>query len=201
MKAIIFDFDGVLTHCKDANGKYLWHKNIHVDLGLTEEQMSKIYSGDWTLVMKGLLGMQEHLKNVFTKLNIALSIDEFIEYWLSHDFDINTEIIPVIKSIKGQKLYIGTNQDSHRTAFLQEKFAHHFDGFFSSCQIGAMKPEPEFFKYIESKLNIQAKDIVFIDDSLSHIQAATQLGWTCHHYQNIEELKKFIQKLEIFHAH
>ncbi len=192
MKAVVFDFDGVLTHCKDANGKYLWHKNIHVDLGLTEEQMSKIYSGDWTLVMKGLLGMQKHLKNVFTKLNIALSIDEFIEYWLSHDFDINTEIIPIIKSIKGPTLYIGTNQDSHRTAFLQEKFATYFDGFFSSCQIGAIKPEPEFFKYIESNLNMQAKDIAFIDDSLSHIQAATKLGWTCHHYQNIEEFKNFM---------
>ena len=195
MKAIIFDFDGVLTHCKDANGKYLWHKNIHVDLGLTEEQMSKIYSGNWTLVMKGFLGMQEHLKNVFTELNIALSIDEFIEYWLNHDFDINTEIIPIIKSIKGPSLYIGTNQDIHRTAFLQEKFAHYFDGFFSSYQIGAIKPEPEFFRYIESKINIQSKDIAFIDDSKSHIEAATKLGWTCHHYQNIEDFKIFMKDI------
>jgi len=155
LKVIVFDVDGVLIHSKDVNGKYLWSKNIHIDLGITEDQISKIYSANWTLVMKGLLSTQQHLENIFKELNITLSVNEFIEYWLSHDFYINTEIIPIIKSIKGSRCYIGTNQDSHRTTFLQEKLTPYFDGFFSSYQIGAIKPELKFFKYIESNLNLQ----------------------------------------------
>ncbi len=195
MRAIIFDADGVLIGGKDKSGKYLWQKNIETDLGLSADQVCQIYSGDWSLVLKGLVDSRQHFKNMFAKLNIGVSVDEFVEYWLKNDSAINTEILPVIKSIKGAKLYIGTNQDRRRTTILQEKFEPYFDKIFSSYQIGAIKPEPKFFRYIESILNIQSFDIAFIDDSKSHVEAATKLGWICHHYQSIEELKHFIKKL------
>jgi putative hydrolase of the HAD superfamily len=195
MKAIVFDVDGVLLKDKDNFGNYLWSKNIEADLGLSSDQIRLIYSGDWDSVLKGIIDTRQYFKSMFQKLNIHLSVDEFIEYWILKDSTVNTEILSVIESIMGPKLYIGTNQESLRTKFLQEKFEPYFDGFFSSCQIGAIKAEPKFFKYIESTLNIQPSDIAFIDDSKSHIEVATKLGWTCHHYQNIEDFKNFIKEL------
>lgn len=195
MKAIVFDADGVIIGGKDKSGKYLWQKNIGTDLGLSQDQVCQIYSGDWALVLKGFVDSRQYFKNVFAKLNIGLSVDEFIEYWLKKDSIINAEILPVLESISGPKLYIGTNQESCRTMFFQKTFEPYFDGIFSSYQMGAIKPEPEFFKYIESNLNIQPADIAFIDDSKSHVEAAARVGWTCHYYKNIEELKSFIKKL------
>ena len=93
MKAIIFDVDGVLINSKDESGKYLWDKNIEKDLWLTSDQTRQIYSGDWALVMKGLLDTRKYFKMMFTKLNIGLSIDNFIEYWIKHDLNTNTEIL------------------------------------------------------------------------------------------------------------
>ena len=195
MKAIIFDADGVLIGGKDGSGQYLWQKNIETDLGLSPDQVTRIYSGDWSLVLKGFVDSRQYFKTMFTKLNIAVSVDEFVEYWLKNDTTINTKIFPVLESVKVAKLYIATNQDRHRTKVLQEKFESYFDKIFSSYQIGAIKPESEFYRYIESNLKIQSKDIAFIDDSKSHIEAAARFGWTCHHYQNIEGLKNFIKKL------
>ena len=43
MKAIIFDVDGVLIKQKDEHGKYLWQKNIEIDLGLSPDQVQQIY--------------------------------------------------------------------------------------------------------------------------------------------------------------
>ncbi len=195
MKAIIFDADGVLIGGKDGSGKYLWQKNIEADLGLRPDQLTQIYAGDWSLVLKGLLDSQQYFKTVFTRLNITLPVDKFVECWLKTDTAINMEILPLLTSIKGPKLYIGTNQDRRRTMILQEKFNPYFDKIYSSYQIGAIKPEVEFYKYIEADLRLQAKDIAFIDDSKSHIEAAAQVGWTCHHYKNIGELKDFIKQL------
>lgn len=192
MKVIIFDVDGVIINSKDEAGNHLWKKNIQRDLGLSPEQMRQIYADDWTSVIKGHRDVQSHFKAVFDRLNIALSADIFVDYWLGHDTNINTEILPVLTSIKDHKLYIGTNQEKSRTAVLEKKFGAYFDGVFSSYQIGAIKPEVAFYNYIESSLNVQPQDIAFIDDSLSHVQAAQRCGWTGHHYQNIDGLKDFL---------
>src|SRR5690606_25531425 len=119
MKVIVFDVDGVLLRDKDEAGNYLWSKNIEADLGLSSDQIRLIFSGDWSLVLKGRVDTQQYFQSMFTQLNIGLSTQEFIEYWLKHDLVINTEIIPVLESIKGYKLYIGTNQDPLRTKLLQ----------------------------------------------------------------------------------
>jgi putative hydrolase of the HAD superfamily len=195
VKAVIFDVDGVLIKSKDVLGEYLWNKNIEKDLGLTADHMRLMYTADWSLVLKGLLDVRQYFKTRFDALNIALSVDVFIEYWLRCDSIVDSEVIQVLEAIKGPKLYIGTNQERRRTLFIREKFKSYFDGIFSSYQVGAIKPEPEFYRYIESNLKIQAKDIAFIDDSKSHIEAAVRLGWTCHHYRNIKDLNDFVQKL------
>ena len=200
MKIVVFDCDGVLINSKDKSGNFLWQKNIEKDLGLTSDKVNRIYSGDWLQVLKGLMDTWQYFKSVFTELNIALSVDLFIEYWLNHDSNINKEILSVIKLISGHKLCIGTNQDSIRAMFVKKMFGAYFEEIFCSCKIGAIKPEAEFFRHIELKLNVESKDIFFIDDSKSHIEAAAQLGWTCHHYQNVEAFKKFIVASRIPHV-
>ena len=197
MKAIIFDVDGVLIVDKDKSGEYLWQKNIERDLGIRPDQVSQIYSGDWSLVLKGLVDSHQHFKNMFEKLKIEVSVDEFVEYWLKNDLNVNIEILQVIELIKGPKLYVGTNQDRCRTLVLEETFGSYFDKIFSSYKIGAMKPELEFYRHIESDLKLQSKEIAFVDDSKSHVEAAAQLGWICHHYQNIEKFKDFIRVYRI----
>jgi len=195
VQAIIWDVDGVLIKSKDALGRYLWHKNIEADLGLSTDQMRRIYSGNWPLVMKGIVDTRQYFKTVFAELDIKLSVDLFIEYWLEHDLNINTEIFPILETIERTKLYIGTNQDSFRTTFIQQQFEPYFNRIFSSCKMGFIKPERGFFEYIESNLNIRSKNIAFIDDSESNINVAEQFGWSRHHYQNIESLKNFILHL------
>lgn len=194
MKAIVFDADGVLIGGKDSSGKYLWQKNIEADLGLNSTQMRQIFAGDWSLVLKGQLDSRVYFKSMFTQLNIGLDVDTFVEYWLKNDSIVNSEVLEVVKSIRGPKLYMGTNQDRLRSAVLQEIFGQYFDKIFSSYFMGAIKPEPEFFRYIETNLDFQAKDIAFIDDSKHLVDAAVQHGWIGHHYQDVEGLKQFIKE-------
>jgi len=56
-----------------------------------------------------------NFKKIFAELNLNLPVDTFIEYWLKHDLNLNTEILSEISFIKGPKLYVGTNQESIRT--------------------------------------------------------------------------------------
>ena len=195
IKAIIFDVDGVLISSKDGQGEYFWDKGIQAELGIDAKCVAAIYSGNWNLVMKGKLDMQQHVAHVFSEFSVDLPVDSFIDYWLKNDLRINEDIISLVRQLKHPMRYLGTNQDFLRAAVIWNKFGQDFDGFFPSCQLGAIKPEVNFFKHIENALNLASHEIAFIDDSKTHIETATKLGWICHHYKNIERFKDFIETL------
>jgi len=193
MKIIIFDVDGVIIKAKDHFGNYLWSQNLKNDLGIDPKQIDQIYSENWRNVLKGLIDTRQYFKNAFAKYHIKISVDAFIAYWIRHDTNYNAEIFPILKALNKYKLYIGTNQEKYRTTFFREIFEPFFETVFSSCEIGAVKREAEFYSYIETKLQTKPDNIIFIDDSKAHIDAAEKHGWICHLYQNIESLDKFLK--------
>ena len=206
MKVVIFDLDGVCIKDKDEQGKFLWSKNIEKDLGITSTHMQHLFSKDWHAPLKGLMDTRQYFSSIFAKLHIDLSVHTFIDYWLEHDWNINTDVFGELQTIKNRALLcpqkrsnitlcLGTNQDTYRAHFIRTKIGTLFDALFFSCDLGAMKPETEFYKHIESKLGVEPHHIAFIDDSKAHVEAATRAGWISHQYQNIDDLKNFLGEL------
>ena len=61
--------------------------------------------------------------------------------------------------------YIGTNQEEIRTLHIINSIGSYFKSCFTSYKIGSIKPEIEFFKYIENSLFLHANELLLIDDS------------------------------------
>ena len=57
-----------------------------------------------------------------------------------------------------------------------------FFKIFNSAEIGICKPNPKIYQYVLTELDCQSSDVLFVDDSKSHIQAASDLGFYTHHY-------------------
>jgi HAD superfamily hydrolase (TIGR01509 family) len=68
-----------------------------------------------------------------------------------------------------------------------------FKFVFNSSTVGLFKPDPKLFLYVLDQVGCEASEILFIDDSISHIQSARELGFTSHHYEGIEGLSKFFK--------
>jgi len=70
---------------------------------------------------------------------------------------------------------------------------------FSSYQIGSIKPEAEFYQYIQNKLNLSPKELLLIDDTKENTVEAKELGWEIYYYQNdLKNLKTFLSnKLDL----
>ncbi len=54
---------------------------------------------------------------------------------------------------------------------------HHL---FVSATIGAMKPDPGFFRYVAGRLGLDGNQIAFVDDKPENVTAAAGLGWRTH---------------------
>ena len=61
-----------------------------------------------------------------------------------------------------------------------------FFKIFNTAEIGVCKPDKKIFQHVMDALGCKASEILFVDDSLSHVQAAGELGMLTHHYQSFE---------------
>lgn len=183
-KAIIFDVDGVLMNSVDESGRFLWSKTAKQDLGLETTHFKQIFSDEWTKATRGQIDTKDHLDRVFKELNIDITSNTFIDYWLSRDNHVDQDVLKFVDSLMHHNisLYIGTNQDKYRTTHIRKVFPIHFKGIFSSSDIGFIKPEPGFYNHIEEALGLRPSDILLIDDTFENIEGAQSQGWKTHHY-------------------
>lgn len=60
---------------------------------------------------------------------------------------------------------------------------------FNSAELGFCKPDKKIYEYVIEQLNCEPSEILFVDDSLSHIQVAEELGMNTHHYRSFLEFQ------------
>lgn len=77
----------------------------------------------------------------------------------------------------------------------QYDFFNYFRDIIVSGEVNTIKPEPEIYKILLNKHNLNPADCIFIDDSLANVQAAQDLGINVIHFKDpvqlAVELKKF----------
>jgi putative hydrolase of the HAD superfamily len=68
--------------------------------------------------------------------------------------------------------------------------ANRFFRIFNSADIGICKPDKEIYQHVVNELGCEPSEILFVDDSLSHVQAANELGMATHHYRSFETFQQ-----------
>jgi putative hydrolase of the HAD superfamily len=200
IKAIIFDVDGVIFKAHDKNGNYLWSRSIKEDLGLTSNHFSIIFSEKWEGVIRGKINLGEHLHAIFQEKSfkdLTITPEQYIQYWLTHDHQVNKDILDLVKSLK-IPCYLGTNQEALRTNHILGSVGSYFKECFASYKIGFIKPEQGFFQHIQKALSLLPHELLLIDDTKNNILGAQNCGWHVYHYQNdIEGLIAILKKYEV----
>jgi HAD superfamily hydrolase (TIGR01549 family) len=64
-----------------------------------------------------------------------------------------------------------------------------FFKIFNSAEIGICKPDLKIFRHVVASFGCNMSEVLFVDDSLSHIEAARELGMITHHYRSFEEFQ------------
>lgn len=103
----------------------------------------------------------------------------YTEVWLS----VRTfpETVALVRSLReaGLGVHLATNQHTRRAAYMKQVLGYDqlFDTSFYSCELGAAKPEPEFFRRVLVQLgDPPPEQVVFVDDSRRNVESAAGLG-------------------------
>ena len=192
---LVLDLDGVVV-TGNADGKP-WYENLERDLGIRPPDLQNLFfqTADFSSLIVGEADLFEVLRHVWPQLRCDASVETFVDYWFSSHSAIDRDVLATVDRVRreGKPSFLATNQEHHRARYVWNTLglSEHFDGMIYSAELGAQKPNPEFFARAVGRLPAgRPGEILFLDDSLANVEAATLSGWNALHYRTIEDLRR-----------
>lgn len=192
-KAIVFDFGGVFSINDDIQ-KFLEDNAAKFNIDLAEAK--SIWLPLWLNARIGKID-----SNIFwEKLGSFVKMDavEFKKYFIGCTGFRNDLYGYVENKLRGKyKLAILSNQiKSWLGPILEEKkFRELFDVIITSYDVGLAKPDVEMYKMVLEKLNVKAKECVYIDDAEKNLEPAQALGVKTIEFKNYNQCVEVLEEL------
>ncbi len=197
MTILVLDLDGVVVRGHAEGGR--WDKHLERDLGIPAAALQeKFFRPHFKKIVLGEADLFDVLEKVWPELDCAASPSSFVDYWFTHDSTLDTDVLAQVDAWRagGGKAYLATVQEHHRARHVWSILESHFDGMFYSAALGARKPEPAFYERVMAKLpGTAAGDIIFLDDQVPNVEAATALGWSARQFRSADDLRDALRPL------
>lgn len=180
-KAIMVDVDGVLIRGRPDDGRH-WSTSLEADLGISAEDLHReFFAVHWDEIVTGRAMLTDRLRLALQRIAPHLTVDQLINYWFTRDTRLDEKLLRDLIRLRssGFQLHLATNQEHLRAKYILDDLglAEHFDSIQYSAQIGARKPEPEFFRAAALRTGLLPDEIFLIDDTAENVEGAKVAGW------------------------
>jgi len=176
IKAIIFDFFGVFR--TDTYKAWLI-KNGYKRVGLFAEAS--------ILADQGKVDSAEFYRRVSVAAGRPVTLEE-----VDGMATLDTEMVTFVRQLKRTYqigLLSNAPKDFIRTLLDDYELNDVFDDIFISAENEYLKPHPDAFQNALRIMKVDAKSVLFVDDTESNVESAAQQGITSLLFTDIEQLK------------
>ncbi len=193
--AILFDLGGVILNLD-------YNRTINAFKSLGEESFAELYSQAQQNAIFDRIETGEITEEYFRKYLISFLGDKVTnemvdEAWNAMLLDLPQERIDFLHELKkNYKIYLFSNTNAiHLRAFQNiiknqygdaQLLERIFDKTYYSHLIHNRKPNATAFQYILDDLNLRADEVIFIDDSIQHVEGAKSVGINAYHLVDID---------------
>lgn len=146
----------------------------------------------------GKVTKEEFISYIRDKVSQTISSNQIVKAWNANLLGVNEESISILNKIRnlGYKMYILSNTNEIHFSSIQQKFYNKysyelsilFDDVFLSFEIGLRKPDNEIYKYVLNKINLEAEQVLLIDDLKANIESAKNMGIKTHYHRTNDPL-------------
>lgn len=197
IKAIIFDYGGVLTLGKfeDIYCKLAELLKIDTDefLNFRDKSLRGMFLGRITT--------EKFCEMVKKEFKLDCDVIEYYKEAYSEiiNKNINDDILKLIKKLKDNyKIVLLSNiLKLHADINKKNGLFSDFDELILSCEVGFVKPDPRIYNLTLKKINLNPEECIFIDDSKDNIKAAYEIGIKTVLYKNKEDLIRNLNGLGV----
>jgi putative hydrolase of the HAD superfamily len=188
VSAVLFDADGVVI-----TPPFLFVAYLERELDLEMEHTQIFFEGHFKECLVGQADLKQTIAPFLPGWGWEASIDDFLRCWFEEEHVINEPILPIIQTLRDEGIICGlaTNQERYRLDYMKAEmgFSKLFDVVFGSAELGAVKPDREYYQRVTDRLEVARGDILFWDDSVRNVVAAREFGWQAEHFTTYEAFK------------
>jgi len=193
-KLIIFDLDDTLFDYKETE-KYAVVKACEslgiiydvVDIYSQYKKANDIARNEFRVITPDNIHQfrDSRIKQFFSLIgNTQASPIDFIEKYLAHSKVgiVIDDVQETLANLKGIKKVVATNGSNYprQNKLESSKIAKYFDAYFSSENLGIVKPNPDYFLTIMQQYNVTKEEVLIVgDDYSTDVTGAINLELDC----------------------
>lgn len=187
--AVFWDVGGViLTNGWDQESR----RNASEEFGLHRNEFEDRHNEVLEDFEKGRLGLDQYLAQTVFYEPRPFSVQAFKNFMFAQS-EPHPETLAILKRLasSGKNLLATLNNESlELNLYRINRFGlrDYFTAFFSSCFLGASKPEEAIYRMALEITQRTGGECLLVDDRLPNVEAAHSLGMHCVHYQNPAQL-------------
>lgn len=179
---VLFDADGVLQTIPGG-----WQAAMEPYVGVRAREFLLETWGEERPTLAGKGDYLPMLAATLRKYGVPDPVhDVFRDVW--HRIDVVDSTISTVRSLRaaGYGVHLATNQEQHRGAYMKSAlgFESVFDNCFYSYELGASKPDPNFFGEVVRRIGTEPSSVFFVDDTDANVAGARAAGLRaeCWHF-------------------
>lgn len=187
---VVFDLGGVLI---DWNPRHLYRKLMQNEQEM-EHFLATVCTGEWNAQQDAGRPFAEGVAILSAQWpEHSALIEAFHTRWIEMIAGPIDKTVDILRTLRNQEtpIYALTNWSNETFPLVrpQFEFLNWFLGIVVSGEEKLIKPDPTFYQVMLDRYNLNAENLVFIDDSPPNIEAATGMGIKALHFTSPEKLK------------
>lgn len=201
IKNVLFDLGGVLIDID-------YNRTIQAFEALGFGDFDKMYSqyaaDDLFIGLeKGMIGPELFYETILSKGKPGLTNEDIKQAWNSILLDFRSSSLGLLPELrKKYRLYLLSNTNIiHHQAFSEifrnqsglGRFEDYFDKAYYSHEMNMRKPDAEAYLFVVNDAGIQPEETLFIDDTITNIDAAEKLGFQTHLLEKGASIEGFFE--------
>jgi len=198
IKAIVFDFGGVLVRTEDPTRRRQWEAR----LGLGQGELDRlIFNSD--VALRATVGEATDVavwKHVATALKLAAEEMAALQtdFWAGDKLDLDlagllASLRPRYQTVILSNYWTSGRQVIAGTYGLEQAV----DTIIISSEEHLAKPDPRLYQRAAERLGVSPAEIVLVDDFLMNVEGAQAAGWQTIHYRAGLDVRAELEKLGV----
>lgn len=195
IRALLFDLGGVLVEIDWDRAFRHWADHAGADADQLRARFS--FDPHYERHERGEIGAAEYYASLRDSLGIDVPHDVFDAGWKAIFPGLVTPTIELLRELHGRiPLYLFSNTNLAHQDEWSSRFAEAlapFDRMFTSCEIGARKPEREAFEHVAREIGLPLEAILFFDDTEANVLGARAAGMPAVHVRSPGDVRRAVE--------